>query len=114
MVNAEGRGFECLSLQFVESSTRTQKNELLAAEQLWHYSADDAAQHRQPDPMKRLFIPILTVVLATAFLTGCAWQIGGDKRVKDQLLLPDSSPVNGKLFFRGSQVLALSRDPVWL
>jgi hypothetical protein len=30
--------------------------------------------------MKRLFIPILTVVFATTILTGCAWQVGGDKR----------------------------------
>ncbi|MGO8678339.1 MAG: SHOCT domain-containing protein [Limisphaerales bacterium] len=31
--------------------------------------------------MKRLFIPLLTVVLAMTFLTGCAWQLGGDKKV---------------------------------
>jgi hypothetical protein len=31
--------------------------------------------------MKRLFIPILTVVLAMTFLNGCAWQVGGDKKI---------------------------------
>jgi len=31
--------------------------------------------------MKRTLIPILTVVLAMTFLTGCAWQVGGDKKV---------------------------------
>jgi hypothetical protein len=30
--------------------------------------------------MKRSFISILTVVLAMTFITGCAWQVGGDKR----------------------------------
>jgi Short C-terminal domain len=35
----------------------------------------------QQNPMKRSFFPILTVVLAMTFLTGCAWQIGGDKKV---------------------------------
>ncbi|MEI6779431.1 MAG: SHOCT domain-containing protein [Verrucomicrobiota bacterium] len=33
--------------------------------------------------MKRTFIPILMVVLATSFLTGCAWQIGGDKKAME-------------------------------
>ena len=31
--------------------------------------------------MKRIFIPILTAVLTITFLTGCAWQVGGDKKV---------------------------------
>lgn len=31
--------------------------------------------------MKRLFIPLSTTVLAMTFLTGCAWQVGGDKKV---------------------------------
>jgi outer membrane lipopolysaccharide assembly protein LptE/RlpB len=34
--------------------------------------------------MKRLFITILTAVLATTFLAGCAWQVGGDKKVTMQ------------------------------
>jgi hypothetical protein len=33
--------------------------------------------------MKRTFIPILMVVLTATFLTGCAWQIGGDKRTME-------------------------------
>ena len=36
------------------------------------------------NPMKRLFVPILTVALATTFLIGCAWQVGGDKKVTMQ------------------------------
>ena len=39
------------------------------------------AKHRQQNPTRRLFIPILTVVLAMTFLTGGAWQVGGDKKV---------------------------------
>ena len=31
--------------------------------------------------MKRSFIPILTLVLTMTFLTGCAWQVGGDKKI---------------------------------
>jgi outer membrane lipopolysaccharide assembly protein LptE/RlpB len=31
--------------------------------------------------MKKLLISILMVSLATTFLTGCAWQVGGDKKV---------------------------------
>jgi hypothetical protein len=31
--------------------------------------------------MKRLFIPVLMVVLAMTFFTGCAWQVGSDKKV---------------------------------
>jgi len=34
--------------------------------------------------MKRLFLPVLTVALAMTFLTGCAWQVGGDKKVTNQ------------------------------
>jgi hypothetical protein len=60
---------------------RTQKNEPCTAEQLGYRSTDDPAKHRQQNSMKRLFIPLLTVVLAMTFLTGCAWQLGGDKKV---------------------------------
>ena len=47
-------------------------------------SADNPAKQRKQNPMKRLFIPILTVALATTFLSGCAWQVGGDKKVTMQ------------------------------
>jgi hypothetical protein len=63
---------------------RSQKYELLTAEQLWYCSTDNTVKRRQQNPMKRLFIPLLTVVLAMTFLTGCAWQVGGDKKVTMQ------------------------------
>jgi hypothetical protein len=31
--------------------------------------------------MKSLFNPLLTVLLAMTFLTGCAWHVGGGKTV---------------------------------
>ncbi len=68
-------------MQFVLYATGTQEYELLTAEQRWYCSADNPGKHRQQNLMKRLFIPILTLVLATTFLTGCAWQVGGDKKV---------------------------------
>lgn len=34
--------------------------------------------------MKRIFIPVLTLGLAMTFLSGCAWQVGGDKKVAMQ------------------------------
>jgi hypothetical protein len=33
------------------------------------------------DLMKTLFIPVLTASLAIILLAGCAWQVGGDKKV---------------------------------
>jgi hypothetical protein len=43
-------------------------------------SSANAVIRRQQDRMKRTLSPMLMVVLATTFLTGCAWQIGGDKK----------------------------------
>lgn len=34
----------------------------------------------QQNPVNKLFISVLAVVLATTFLTGCAWQVGGGKK----------------------------------
>ena len=81
MVNAASPAFEFLSMQFVLSLTRTQKYELIRAEQRWYCPSIIPAKHRQQNPMKRLLIPILTVALAMIILTGCAWQVGGDKKV---------------------------------
>jgi Short C-terminal domain len=81
LANAASSEFEFPSMQFVLYASRAQKYELLTAEQLWYRSADNPATHRQQNPIKRSFVPLLTVVLAMTLLPGCAWQVGGDKKV---------------------------------
>ena len=68
-------------MQFVLYATGTQKYELITAEQRWYCPPIIQLNTGNKNPMKRLFIPILTVVLAMIFLTGCAWQLGGDKKI---------------------------------
>jgi len=42
---------------------------------------NNRAKHTQQNPMKKLVIPLLMISLAMTLLTGCAWQVGGDKKV---------------------------------
>src|ERR1035441_4867720 len=81
MANAARRGFECLSMPCVQSATRKQKHENLTAEQLWRRFTVNSVKHARQNPMKKLFIPVLVVFSAMTLLAGCAWQVGGDKKV---------------------------------